>query len=393
MPPPAAENPVSVRAAGGREDYAQALFGAIQDGLVVRRGDGSIADVNEAFCRMTGFSREELVDEKPPHPFWPQDQYPALKEAIDRALGGERWEREFVLATKEGRRIDVIESAAPLADGRGGFDGCVSTIKDVSHLKEHVRDVERQAAELAEVALALGRSNRELDQFAYVTSHDLKAPLRGIANLSRWIEEDLGDRMTPEVSRMLELMRGRVGRMEGLIHGLLAYSRVGRDRQTVLQVDSGGVAREAVELIAPPAGFVVDVAAGMPVVPAVAARLQQVFMNLVGNAIKHHHRPGGPGRIEVAWADAVPLGERFWEFWVRDDGPGIDPRYHERIFAIFQTLEPRDQVEGAGIGLALVKKIVEGVGGTVRIESELGKGCVLRFTWPKRMTAEGSTDA
>jgi PAS domain S-box-containing protein len=377
------ENSEEAQLSRDRGDFEHALIGAIQDGLIIRQTDGAISKVNDAFCRMTGFDRAELLGQRPPHPFWPQDQYPDQNDAMARALAGEKWEREFVLATKDGRRIDVIVSAAPLPDGRGGFLGSVSTIKDVSHIKRRVREVERAAAEMAEVVEALARSNRELDQFAYVTSHDLKAPLRGIANLSRWIEEDMGERITPDVSKMLELMRGRVERMEKLIAGLLAYSRIGRERAAVEAVDSGAVVREAVELLSPPEGFVVEMAPGMPMVRAVRVRLVQVFMNLIGNAIKHRDSQTAPGRVRVSWGDA---GEGLYEFRVADDGPGIDPRYHDRVFAIFQTLEPRDRVEGSGIGLALVKKIVEGAGGTIRIESEGGKGCVFVFTWPKRMT-------
>ena len=392
MPGPATDNSLAPSKPSTREphsDFARSLIGAIQDGLVILRADGVIVEVNDAFSRMTGFDREELVDARPPHPFWPQDQWPLIRPDTHRALAGESWERDLVFATKQGRRIDVIVSAAPLDEPRG-FSGCVMTVKDVTYRKRAEDALRAHAAEMTKLAQALNRSNEELDQFAYVTSHDLKAPLRGIANLSRWIEEDLGQSVTPDVARMMELLRGRVERMEKLIEGLLAYSRIGRTRDKLEPVDAGAVVCDAVDLLAIPEEFVVDVAPDLPVVVAQRVRLQQVFMNLIGNAVKHHHRKSGPGRVRVAWSG--PRGG-FYEFSVTDDGPGIEPRYHDRVFGIFQTLEARDKVEGAGIGLALVKKIVEGAGGTIRLDSEPGAGSRFVLTWPAHATPEGQAGA
>lgn len=249
------------------------------------------------------------------------------------------------------------------------------------------RQVEEKATELARMARALEttnraleRSNRELDQFAYVASHDLKAPLRGIANLSQWIEEDLGEGDLPEETREhLALLRSRVLRMEALIDGLLEYSRVGRQRQAVERVDVGGLLEETVELLAPDDGAEVILPAELPVLDAERLPLSQVFLNLVSNALKHARR--SDPRVEVA---AEEQDEGFWRFSVSDNGPGIAPQYQDRIFGIFQTLQARDQVEGTGIGLALVKKIVETQGGRVWVESAEGEGATFHFLWPKK---------
>lgn len=248
------------------------------------------------------------------------------------------------------------------------------------------RQVEEKAAELARLTRALEtanrafeRSNRELDQFAYVASHDLKAPLRGIANLSQWIEEDLGEEQLPEETREhLALMRSRVLRMEGLIDGLLEYSRIGRQRQESERVDVGKLLEETVELLAPPAEAEVVLPPDPPVLGAERLPLSQVFMNLVGNALKHARR--SDPRVEAA----VVEEDDAWRFSVSDNGPGIAPQYQDRIFGIFQTLQARDEVEGTGIGLALVKKIVETQGGRVWVESAEGEGATFHFTWPKR---------
>jgi len=193
----------------------------------------------------------------------------------------------------------------------------------------------------------------------------------------------MGDALTPTAAEQLELLRGRVNRMESLIDGLLQYSRVGRVATYIEQVDVGRLLAGVVELIAPPAGFRVEIEGTMPVLNTEKIRLQQVFMNLISNAIKHHHQPA-QGRVTVRCEDAGA----FYRFSVEDNGPGIARRFHEKIFVIFQTLLPRDQREGAGVGLSLVKKIIEEQGGTVEVESEEGQGAIFRFTWAKHRPTE-----
>jgi GAF domain-containing protein len=226
----------------------------------------------------------------------------------------------------------------------------------------------------------LDKSNKELDQFAYVASHDLKAPLRGIANLSQWLEEDLGDALSDDNKQQLELLRSRVHRMEGLINGILDYSRAGRVRNKPELVAVARLLSEVIELSAAPVDARIEVAPGMPELRTERVPLQQVFMNLIGNALKHAKRAD-----PIVHVDVKEAGHTF-EFSVRDNGPGIAPEFHERIWGIFQTLESRDTVEGTGIGLSVVRKIVESKGGRAWVESAQGHGAKFSFTWPK---AEG----
>jgi len=237
----------------------------------------------------------------------------------------------------------------------------------------------RTRQELANLAFALERTNRELDSFAYAASHDLRAPLRGIANLAQWIEEDLlaSDQLKPDIREMLELLRLRMHRMEGLIEGLLQYSRAGRAHQEPEQVDVGELVQVVVDLLAPPGTVSITIASNLPTIKTERLLLQQVFMNLINNAIKHAQRDSTT--IEISSRRLGP----FYEFAVSDDGPGIAPEFHERIWGIFQTLESRDRVEGAGIGLALVKKIVESQQGRVWVESLPGEGATFKFLWRK----------
>ena len=255
-----------------------------------------------------------------------------------------------------------------------------------SHVQEANRELEsallrtsiaRDAAERA--AAATGEAYRELDQFAYVASHDLKAPLRGIASLAQWIQDDVGENLSGESANHMRLLQGRVQRMQALIDGILAYSRAGRVLTAPERVDSGTLVREVVELLAPAPEIEIRVAAGMPTVEAERVPLQQVFMNLIGNAVKYAAAERTHVVVTVGSRD---LGDAV-EFAVTDNGPGIPPEYHERIWGIFQTLAPRDKVEGTGIGLSVVKRIVETRGGRVFLESSPGEGATFRFRWPR----------
>lgn len=253
---------------------------------------------------------------------------------------------------------------------------------DVTERRESEEALRRSLASLQRLTRTLERNNKELDQFAYVASHDLKAPLRGIANLSQWIEEEIGDAVTDQAKEYLGLLRGRIHRMEGLIEGILSYSRAGRAKHGAENVDVKALLDDIVELISPPEGAEVRIEGEMPVLHTERLPLQQVFQNLITNALKY---AGGSGaRVVIRATDEGSL----YQFTVQDNGPGIAPDYHEKIWGIFQTLNPRDKVEGTGIGLALVRKIVENKGGRAWVESEEGSGATFHFQWPKNEEIE-----
>lgn len=244
-------------------------------------------------------------------------------------------------------------------------------------LQDRAKELTRLNGILAQTTALLKDRNQELDQFAYVVSHDLKAPLRAIANLSIWIEEDLMGQLPPENQQQLHLLRSRVHRMEALINGLLEFSRVGRAETAIETFSVTQLVIEVIDSLAPPTTFELEVAPNLPTLTARRLLLGQVFANLISNAVKHHDRPSG--KITIAGHDQ---GE-FIEFTVTDDGPGIEPQYHTKIFTIFQTLKSRDEQENTGVGLSIVKKIVESEGGTIQVESQVGQGTTFRFTWMK----------
>ena len=266
--------------------------------------------------------------------------------------------------------------------------------EDITARREAEEALRRRVEELDVMTRTLERRNAELDQFAYITSHDLRAPLRGITNLSRWIEEDLEGAITPEVAGQFDLLRDRVGRMEAMIEGILQYSRVGRAEVVPEAVDVKALLTGIIDLLAPPLGIAITLGEDMPTLHTQRLLLQQVFQNLLSNAIKHHDK--AEGRIHVG----VMQRAGWHEFSVADDGPGIAAKYHDRIWMIFQTLDSEDKGANTGVGLALVKKIVEAQGGTAGVTSEEGEGATFHFTWPqgaapgtRKETRHAGTDA
>ena len=290
---------------------------------------------------------------------------------------------ELDIVYADGRVANFYEYALPLHDEEGQVRGCLGIFIDITERKqveEALRDLTASLEQrVTERTAELERSNRELDQFAYVASHDLKAPLRAIVNLAGWIAEDAGERLPKPSLEHLEKLRGRALRMERLLDDLLTYSRIGRRDGVVEGVKIDALVQDMIYFLAPSTGFQVVMTSEMPVLLTQRTPLELVFRNLIGNAIKHHHQPA----LGVVQISAQDLGD-FVEFVISDNGPGIDPQYHERIFGMFQTLRPRDQLEGSGMGLAIVKRAVEYRDGTISVESVEGTGTTFRFTWPKQ---------
>lgn len=247
----------------------------------------------------------------------------------------------------------------------------VETLRQI--LETHEKTSFEQARKLEKALEDLERSNRELDQFAYAASHDLRAPLRGISNLVTWLEEDHSESLDEEAKEYLRLMRSRVGRLEMLIEGLLEFSRIGRVRGSMAETNVEEMVREVTDMLGPAEGIAVEVETPLPSLRTERLRLRQVFHNLLTNAVKYAR-----SRVKVG----AEREGAYFRFHVSDDGEGIPEEYQTKIWGIFQRLETREEVEGTGIGLAMVKKIVEDQGGRAWVVSKPGEGATFYFQWP-----------
>lgn len=259
------------------------------------------------------------------------------------------------------------------------LDSLRELVTDVNtELANAQRELVKERARLREALRELERSNRALDEFAHVVSHDLKAPLRAIANYARFLREDAGPALDGEARAHLDRLCDRTERMRALIDGVLSYARAGREHAPPQQVDTGALVREALELLETgDASVVID--PDMPVLITERTPLQQVFLNLLGNALRYAGRVAH-GRVDVSAADAGA----YWEFVVADNGPGIPAAQQSRIWGLFDTLEPAGTGGGTGIGLAVVRQLVEAQGGSIRVESQPGAGAAFRWQWPKQ---------
>jgi signal transduction histidine kinase len=244
------------------------------------------------------------------------------------------------------------------------------------NLKEEIGEREKAERKQTELLKELESANQELKDFAYIASHDLKAPLRAIKTLADWISADYADKLDADGQEQLNLLKQRVDRMHNLIDGILQYSRVGRVREKIVEVNLAKLLPEIIDMLAPPKNISITVVSELPAVKCEETRITQVFQNLLSNAIKYMDKPDG-----IIKVGCIQEGE-FWKFSIADNGPGIEKQHWERIFKIFQTLAPRDEFESTGIGLTVVKKIVELYDGKIWLDSEVGKGTTFFFTFP-----------
>ena len=350
----------------------QQLFDEAPVGYHEYDTQGRITKVNRTELEMLGYPLEEMLGQ----PVWKfsseeeTSRHAVLAKLAGTIPPGRGFERTY--RRKDGTTFPVIIEDRPLRDSEGRIIGIRSTIQDITDRRE-AEEALKQNTE------ALARSNQELEQFAYVASHDLQEPLRMVTSYVQLLARRYQNRLDSDAEEFINFAVDGATRMHTLINGLLAYSRVGTrgkpfeptNCETILQQSLDNLKMTMEE-----SGTVVT-HDSLPTVMADDLQLGQLFQNLIGNAIKFHGEE--PPRVHVS---VKPDGKQ-WVFSVRDNGIGIAPEFAERIFIIFQRLHGKEKYPGTGIGLAVCKKIVECHGGRIWVGSELGKGATFYFTLPR----------
>jgi PAS domain S-box-containing protein len=349
---------------------AMSVIALMKDGLFALDSKNRIEIINDVAVRILGFSTSDEVKGRHIEEFYASQD--ALREFIDRLeLTSHCEQQEGTLVRKDGTNFKCVYSGVQLSPIKGSDLSKLILLTDAT-------DSKATKQKLEEYMKRLENNNKMLDQFAYIVSHDLKAPLRAISNLSLWLQEDLGTSLSDDNKKNMDMLRGRVVRLESLINGILEYSKVGRVQMEAESVDVYSLLTDVVEMLAPPSHIQVLIGNTMPVLEAPRIMLVQIFSNLISNAIKYNTKE--QGRINITCCEK----DQEYQFVVEDNGPGISPEFFEKIFIIFQTLQSRDKFESTGIGLTIVKRIVEENGGKIWVESEEGTGSKFVFNWPRR---------
>jgi signal transduction histidine kinase len=279
---------------------------------------------------------------------------------------------KWVLARKASLKTDQLEQMV-----KERTDELTETNE---HLKQEITEREQAEQRQAELIEKVANINKELKDFASIVSHDLKAPLRGIKSLATWILDDCSDKLGEQGNEQMNLMLGRVERMYNLIDGVLQYSRAGRTEEKIVQMNLDDFIPEAIDMLVPPENISITIENTMPVIECAETHVMQLFQNLLSNAIKYMDKP--QGRIKVGCVEE----DGFWKFSIADNGPGIEEKHFEKIFKMFQALSVSEDFEGTGVGLTIAKKIAELYGGSIWVESKIGKGSTFFFTLPKQET-------
>jgi len=350
------------------KEQAELIFRLVPSSVFTVDKNNVITSVNERLCQLTGFAPEDVIGK-------PCSEFALEPCCIECGLYAQDVEKPVIgkeckIRTKAGRMLTISKNVDFIKDSHGNIIGGIESFEDITTTKRIEQRQQKLVEELESV-------NRELRDFAYIISHDLKAPLRGITTLADWISSDYQEKLDDGGKEHLKLLKERVSRMYNMIEGVLQYSRVGRIGEEKVPVDLNVLIGDVIDTIDPGENIQIVVETELPVMDFEPVRIRQIFQNLLGNAVKYMDKPDGWIRIGCV-ADG-----NFWKFSVADNGPGIEEKNFERIFKIFQTLSPRGKGESTGIGLTIVKKIVEQYGGKIWLESELAKGTTFFFTLPK----------
>jgi hypothetical protein len=360
--------------------FFSAIVRSSDDAILSKTLDGTITSWNEGAARMYGYTPEEAIGSNI-RMLVPPDRTGEVDEILARIRRGEKVEHfETIRHRKDGSALSVSVSISPLQDASGTIVGASTIARDITDRKE------------AEAALALytrqvEQSNRDLERFAYVVSHDLAEPLRMISSFVQLLSEEIGADAAPAAREYVGFVLDGTTRMRALIDDLLEYSRVGSEDLAHARVDLGAVMERVLEVLDHQlleSGARV-VTGYLPEVVADPIKIEQVFRNLVGNAVKFR-RAGVAPVVEVT----SERDEGAWRITVADDGIGIDPAYAGRVFEMFQRLHTSGDYPGTGVGLSICRRIVDRHGGSIWIDPDADAGARIHFTIPDHEALGGT---
>ena len=330
--------------------------------------------------KILGYKPEEIVGKKYFYDLFAPDVKEELKKAAFDAFAKGQSIKDLVNPNvhKNGSIVILETNGSPIVNDKGNLCGYRGADRDITERTKAEQALERLNKELEAAVQELSRSNKQFQDFVHISAHDLKTPVRGIGTLADWIISDYGDWFDEQGREQVRLLKARVIRIDKLIDGMLQYSKLVRTKQKERQVDLNAMLSDVISEITPPGNIEI----AMDSLPGIACEyehLELVFRNLLTNAVTFMDKP--KGLIKVG---CVEQGD-FWKFYVCDNGPGIDQKYFDKIFKIFQTLPKKDEPETTGIGLAVVRKIVELYGGKIWVESQPGSGSTFFFTFPRHI--------
>jgi PAS domain S-box-containing protein len=371
-----------------RDSTIDTLTTDIIDGVSILDRSGQIETVNPALMEMFGYTAIDLL-ECPLMRLFAKEitpKSPPLPELVTWLKQQPKLDRIWQITAyrKDGTSFPIELSLSEIPQE----NQWIAIVRDVSEqtnlmkqLQIHLKAAEKLNLALISTNFTLNTRNQELAEFAYATAHDLKTPLRGIATLSEWIEEEVRPYSSEQLDLNIQLLRQRTYRLNNLIDGLWEYSNLGQTPVTPEPIELIVFLQEIQANFPLPVNFEIDVHPTDLHTIACKPHLRKVIEELLENAVKHHEpTSNGGGKVIIS----VRLDRDQIEFVIHDNGPGIAPEHHQRVFRLFETLQPRDVQENTGIGLAIAKKLVERVGGKIWLEnSPSGKGLAVHFTWPQ----------
>lgn len=354
------------------DSFFETILNNTDFGIITTDTSGVITRMNPAVEKYFGFRENEIVNRFSPDLFHYKDDPDKFMYENNVNYDGDNSSmfnddqpisREMMMVRRDGTTFPALITINAIKnDGKTiGYFEIIADISDKKKAEEELR-----------------KANADLKDFAHVVSHDLKAPLRAIGTLASWLKDDYAEVLDEEGREQLTILMGRVSRMEGLINGILEYSKVGRTLLVQHKMeDLNEIIEEVADAVIPADRFNLIVDTPLPSISIDRTRAHQIFQNIISNSVKYMDKEVGEIRI------ACHREEGFWNFSVADNGPGIEKQYFDKIFQIFQTLKPRDEYESTGVGLAIVKKSVELYGGQVWLDSNLDTGTTFYFTIPE----------